>query len=199
MAQAALRYLTLLGVLGGITLSIDAQPRLSGRVLDQSNYPLEDAVVRMQSLDDPAISITVTTVQDGEYAVEEIPDGRYWIEATRTGFIGVRYTPIHIFFPANIRRDFVLPVAPAQEGGVHTNTRLVGELIKAGRRLGHVNLCLFRNSEKSCVETNGLGQYFLTVTPGSYDVIISAVSGTLWKGHVELPGVGEYRNYIRLD
>jgi hypothetical protein len=190
--------LSIFGSLSSVVLA--AQPAVSGLVtFGQGNHSLKDAAVTLQDLADPNVVFKTTTNREGRYLFEEVPDGEYSLEATYPGFTGLRYSPIHIEFPLPVVRDFALPLLPGGEGGIQLSAEVVGTLKQAGHWLSHVKLCFLQTPNDRCTETNGIGQYYLAVQPGSYDVVVSANGSAVWKGHLDLTRVGLYRDKIQLD
>lgn len=176
-----------------------AESAVSGRVLDQSRYPLPGAVVTLNSLSDPQVTLKTSAARDGRYSFQEVPNGVYSLETSYNGFVGIRYGPIRVRFPLPVQRDFELPIAPGNEGGVQFYAEVVGELKYQGRWLAHATVCFSRNSAPNCVNTNGIGQYYIALPPGVYDGSVQVEDKVLWRGHLDLGNLGEYRNYIRLD
>ena len=183
----------------GLLFPAEREPALAGRVRDQGGYPLPGAVVVLQSLGDPSITLRMIAGANGLYSEKEVPDGEYSIEASYRGFVSVRFSPVRVEFPRHIERDFQLPIAPAEEGGIYTRAEIAGELKQKTGRVPHASICLMKGTIQSCTETNGLGQYFLAVEPGTYDVVVSVDGRRLWQGRLDLPTSREYRNQIRLD
>jgi hypothetical protein len=177
----------------------EREPALAGRVRSEGGNPLSRAVVFLQSLSDPSYTVRMGTDAKGIYSEQELPDGEYSIEASCPGFVSVRFSPVRVEFPRHIQRDFQLPVAPAEEGGIYTRAEIAGELKQKTGRVPHASICLTKGTIQSCTETNGLGQYFLAVEPGTYDVVVSVDGRRLWQGRLDLQTSREYRNQIRLD
>jgi hypothetical protein len=187
------------GIVCAIPLA--AQPAVSGHVtLGQGYHPQGGATVLLQSLADSSILFKTSTDRQGKYAFDEVPDGKYSIEATQTDATGIRYSPIRVVFPYRIELNFaLLPIPSEKEGGIQISAEVKGELKRQGQRLSHTKLCLTRDSQGKCVETNGIGQYYLAVQPGAYQATVSLAGEVLWTGAVELPRVGQYLDKIRLD
>ncbi len=154
---------------------------------------------KVQSVSDPDVHFQTTADKDGHYSFREVPDGEYSLEARATGLVAVRYSPIRVKFPLPVQKDFVLDIAPGHEGGIQIQADVVGALAQSGRTLAHAKVCLSQESRESCAETNGIGQYYLSVPPGIYVVAISIDGNTLWKGRLELPRAGEYRDKLQLN
>jgi hypothetical protein len=177
-----------------------AQPAVSGRVMGENSVGIPSVTVVLQSLREPASVRQTYTDREGRYAFGEVENGEYFLEASYDGFVGVRLSPIRVRFPLKVHKDFVLQVAPGQEGGVQNEAEVSGELKWKGQRLAHARVCLRRvPSVDRCTQTNGLGQYSLVVEPGSYEVIISVGAEVLWTSRVDVPAAGFYLDRIQLQ
>lgn len=185
-------------LMGLVIPVVIAQPAVSGEVKARDDLGLSRAPIVLQDLNDQAVVFRTTTDRQGRYAFVEVPDGSYSLEVSYNGFVGVRLSPIRVQFPFRVKENFVLEVALGNGDAVYVYTQVVGELKQAGRRLSHAKLCL-EGPGGGCTETNGIGQYSLVVLPGSYDVLVSANGNNLWKGHIDLPRVGPYRDKIQPD
>jgi hypothetical protein len=102
-----------------------------------------------------------------------------------------------------VRSDFVLEVAYlGQEGGISSSSDLLGELAISGVRLAKATICLTRadhTGQATCTFTNRLGQYFLSVPAGMYDLVVKDQHGvTLHQERLDLSHTGEYRDRVVL-
>ena len=78
---------------------------------------------------------------------------------------------------------------------------LVGELKREGKSVPGAHVCLTRSDRSDrpvCTTTNRLGQYFLSVTPGVYEVTISYGNFPETKKRLDLTTAGTYRNRLIL-
>jgi hypothetical protein len=141
------------------------------------------------------------TDSGGSYSFPELPDGEYSVEATMRGFMGVSYKPVRIYFPAQVRRDFVLAVAFVGGDAVYASSQLVGELMWKGARVPRANICLSRLDgpyRPICTTTNRLGQYYLDAPPEKYNITVNGDGGLSSSQPLDLSAAGEYRNKIAL-
>jgi hypothetical protein len=158
-------------------------------------------MITVRKLSGDKFDASSQTDSGGSYSFPELPDGEYSVEATLRGFVGVSYKPVRIYFPAQVRRDFVLAVAFVGGDAVYASSELVGELIWKGARVPRANICLFRLDgpyRPTCTSTNGLGQYYLDVPPEKYNSTVSGDGGLSVSQSLDLSTPGEYRNKIKL-
>jgi hypothetical protein len=179
-----------------------ANSALSGNVTDETGSPLRGAKITLQKLSGEPFDESSQTDSQGRYSFPELPDGEYSIEAGLKGFGSVLYKPVQIFFPAQVRRNFVLEVVDlGTEGGVYASSELVGELTWKGARVAHANVCAVRTDGQHgpvCTTTNRLGQYFPGVPPGLYTIAVDGQGGLKSKQQLDMSVAGEYRNKITL-
>jgi len=188
--------ITILGVFG--TLLASGEDAVSGHVLDENYVGLSNANVTLRNLADPGTSFAATSDKAGAFSFAEVPDGEYSLEASRRGFVGVRYSPVRVRYPRPIEKDLILRVAPGNEDGIQFQAEVVGELKINDKRLSHTKVCLKSEARERCTVTNGIGQYYLAVEPGRYDVLISVDNGESVRQVIDLPVAGEYRDKIKV-
>jgi hypothetical protein len=170
---------------------------VSGHVLDPGGYPLEGAVVTIRNLSGREDPVVVRSRRDGTFHVEEILDGDYSVEVSFRSFMTVTMQPVHIEFPQGYHRDFRLELCCMQEGGISSTAQLVGRLTYLQRPLPRATVCLARPpSPSTCTRTNGLGQYFLPVEPGTYEASVTFKDSLVWKQKAELLNPGPYRDTL---
>lgn len=181
----------------------DASERaaLSGRVLDELGGALLGATVSVHGLSGERFEQSKLTDDHGDYSFAELPDGEYAIEAELRGFVSTAFRPVRINFPMEVHWNFKLAVADlGVEGGISASSDLVGELLFRGTRMSSTRICLTRadgTGRPTCTVTNRLGQYFLSVEPGLYDVTIDR-SGLENKRRLDMSSPGAYRNRLPL-
>jgi protocatechuate 3,4-dioxygenase beta subunit len=93
--------------------------KLRGRVLAQNGSPLRRAQVTLTSGDAPPLRKVTTTDAEGRYEFEELPAGRFSINATKAGYVTLQYgqrrpyeagTPVSLAAAQTLERvDFALP------------------------------------------------------------------------------------------
>jgi hypothetical protein len=195
-------------VVGGLMtpgFALLAEPALSGHVTDQRGQPLPGATVSIHKISGEPFEATVRTDVDGTFSVSEMPDGDYSIRADFTGFVSTAFEPVRIYFPSHLRWDITLRIGYfGGEGGVFSNSELVGELMLKGRRLPNAAVCLTRESpdpvsKPVCTQTNRLGQYLIAVPPAEYRVSVVDGGRTLVTRDLNLKVAGQYRNKINPD
>lgn len=189
----------LLSALGAHWLEAAA---LSGRVHDEVGRPLAWASVSVHKLSGEPFDQTLQTNEHGIYSFAELPDGTYSIEGGLEGFVSTSVKPVRVFFPAEVHWTFILRVADlGTEGGVSVSSDLVGELKRGGKNVPNTRVCLTRSDGPGgpvCTVTNRLGQYFLAVTPGVYEVTINCRDFPETKKRLDMSTAGTYRNRITL-
>jgi hypothetical protein len=180
-----------------LTLDGHSVPAVSGRVLDPGGYPLRDATVTLRNLSGREDPVVARTNPDGSFNVEEILDGDYSVEVNCRSFMTISMQPVHIEFPRGFRRDFRLELCCVQEGGISARAELVGRLTYLQRSLPGATICLAKQgAQAACTESNGLGQYFLSLEPGSYDASVTFRGKLVWKQSLELSNPGPYRDAL---
>lgn len=177
--------------------TLGADP-VTGRVSDPSNLPLAGATVVLQLVSRPAEPVIVKTDKSGIYEIKEVPDGVYSIEASKKGYVSVRYHPIRIRYPHGYEQDFELPLDEVYSGHEPGMAHLAGELRLADKPVAGVRLCLSRRRHQSCSLTNRFGQYSMEVAPGDYQARVYHQHDLVWRQSVRLPSPGEYRNLIQI-
>jgi hypothetical protein len=176
-----------------------AKVALSGRVADETGDPLPAATVSVRTLSGEQFYQSSQTDPQGHYSFPELPDGEYSVEAALTGFVSVLYKPVRIYFPAEVRENFVLGVAALGGDAVYASSELVGELLWRGVRMPTATICVTRADEPPhpiCTVTNRLGQYFLDLPPAIYTATIDFGHGLRAKDRLDLRTAGQYRNKI---
>jgi len=179
-----------------------ANDALSGRVADEAGHSLAKATISVHKLSGDQFEESSQTDSQGRYSFPELPDGEYSVDAALRGFSSISYKPVRIYFPAQVRRNFVLEVVYlGTEGGVYASSELVGELIWRGTRVAHARVCVARTDgpyRPLCTTTNRLGQYFLDVPPAVYTVTVDGEGGLKSRQTLDMNVAGEYRNKITL-
>jgi hypothetical protein len=180
-----------------------AGPALSGSVSDKGGGPLAGATVSVHKLSGDRYDQSAQTNGQGQYSFPELPNGEYSVGAELQGFVSVSFNPVRIYFPYHVHWDFVLHVAYlGGEGGIYASSDLLGELMLGRARVANASICLTRSDgsgNPACTTTNRLGQYFLSVSPGVYDVTVVGPGGVKGKQRLDASGAGEYRDRIVLD
>jgi hypothetical protein len=198
-ARLAARVALVALLLSGIGARGLAKVALSGRVVDETGGPLPAATVSVRKLSGEQFYQSSQTDSQGHYSFPELPDGEYSVEGALTGFVSVLYKPVRIYFPAEVRWDFVLSVAGFGGDAVYASSELVGELLWRGVRMPTASICVTRADEPphpTCTVTNRLGQYFLDLPPAIYIVSIDCGRGLQAKDRLDLRTAGQYRNKI---
>jgi hypothetical protein len=183
---------------GGVTL---ANVALSGRVLDEAGRLLPAATVTAHKTTGERFDEYSQTDSQGRYSFSELPAGEYSVEAALTGFVSVLYKPLSIYFPTQVRWNFVLSVAAFGGDAVYASSELVGELRWKGSPAPRANICLIGAAAPRrtvCTTTNRLGQYFLDVPPGLHTVTVDGDGGLKGRQPLDMSAAGEYRNQIAL-
>ncbi|MGJ5815858.1 carboxypeptidase regulatory-like domain-containing protein [Paludibaculum fermentans] len=149
-----------------------AQASFFGTITDISGGRIDGAVLKLERLDRPA-GVVVVNAEKGKYLVPPLPDGDYSLEATAPGFLTVKHYPLRVRFPEIFQFDFSVHVGWGIADGVgdaNPFCRFFGALRRQEVRVANATVCLIRNQRASCSITNSLGQYFVRVIAGSYEV-----------------------------
>jgi hypothetical protein len=194
--RACIRVLALAAVVSPLCSLAARAADVRGVVADQGDFPLYPATVVLRSLSDSTVVFTAKTKGDGSYFVTDVPFGEYSIQASAPGFVSVRYEPVHIEYP-RLTWDFKLPLARGTEGGVYSAAELIGTLRTGDRRHGGATVCLSNRDRSRCVTANRIGEYQMSIEPGKYTATVTEKGDVLWQQEVDLPQVGEYRDYIK--
>ena len=193
------RGITVVLFAASLCSALDARPAVWGRVQNEFHQELPGVMVIAQSLSSPQVQFSTKTDRAGNYSFEELPDGDFSLGATADGYIGTTYSPIRIRYPSRESRDFVLPLAVHETKANEINVRIFGTLFVEGRPLASSTVCVLREPVKRCVETNGIGQYFLTVEPGVYRAWVLSNERIVWVSSLEFLQAGSYRDPIRIS
>ncbi len=174
---------------------------LCAEVVDPTDAALRRAAVNVTSLVDTTVHFSAFTGPDGTVCIDQLPEGLYSVDASLEGFLVVKYYPVRITYPQNVRLSFRLPFGEIKEGGVQPDAILSGTLRDAaGHPQGGIGICLFRENlvPVSCVETNELGQYALDVSPANYRIELSKQLRPLHSTMIDLTSPGFYRDRVFL-
>jgi Carboxypeptidase regulatory-like domain len=175
---------------------------LSGQVVDAGGNPLDGATVLVVPLSsESSSSVCVTSDKEGKFSVPLLPDGMYSVEASRPGFLHLRYYPVVINFPNETVLDFPLPVGEITEGGIQLEAMVSGTLEDKGKPASGSRICLDKigsSLAEICTDTNELGQYAVSVRPGIYVVEVMRDRKQALKRKIDLSKPGMYRNVLRL-
>ena len=194
--SAFLAIATVATVVFAVAPGAFAQSALSGQVTAEDGLGLDHAEIILRSLSEPVIVLRTLTDRDGRYTFATTRPGEYSLEASAVGFVGSRLSPVTVQPPTVVHKNFVLAVAPVEEGGVSDQAELSGVLKRGDQLFARARICLRRGSTEKCTQTNDLGEYFLAVQPGIYKVDVFANDKPIWAGQIEMPNPGSYRNKI---
>lgn len=177
-------------------------PAVSGRVLDPTFQPIAGSRVVLRSLSKPESSVTAQTDSSGRFRMDLVPNGTYYLEASKPGFLNVRYHPIRVRFSRPVEQEFVLPF---DWGAVIRNelpgqlATLTGELFINGKPLAGVDLCAINSGGRVCTTTNEIGQYALQVRPGTYQVTVQRGRDVIARQNLHLLQASEYVDLITIE
>jgi hypothetical protein len=170
-------------------------------VNDYAGLPLHNAWVTATDLQANELFNTRTDRKGGA-CVSEIPEGLYSVEVGLTGFLNVRYYPVRVTSMATQELKFSLPFAEITEGGIANEAVLSGTLKEADVAIGGARMCVLsldRDLPITCTVTNDLGEYAVSVPPGTYRVEVKAPGEAAQQSRIEIPAPGIYRNRISLQ
>jgi hypothetical protein len=170
---------------------------------DPYNEPLSRATLQAVSLADPAVRFESETDRNGHACLDHLPEGFFWVEATRSGFLHMRYYPVRVEFPKNTTLTFRLPLGEITEGMGLTDATLSGTLSDRGKPADGVTICLLTPAGLmpiACTVTNELGQYALEkIQPGNYRIELSRSQERLSLSTIDLSHPGVYRDRVKIE
>lgn len=152
--------------------------RVSGIVISKSDgHPLAGARIIVRDTRDPRKFESAVTGDDGKFAFENVPPGKYSLEGLKKGFIPAAYDQHDQFSTAIVTgtgfdtENFVLKLAP--------NAVIAGRVLdEAGEPVRHAMVSLYfenrlqgveRVSPSRSAQSDDLGEYeFASLTPGAY-------------------------------
>jgi carboxypeptidase family protein len=85
------------GPLGGVALAGEA--RISGKIIDESGHPLQQAIVRIQSL---SRTLEASTDSDGRYEIAGIRSDIYTAMARKEGYVTLLFGQVRPFEPGAV-------------------------------------------------------------------------------------------------
>jgi Carboxypeptidase regulatory-like domain len=173
-------------------------------VTDIVNEPIRGAVIYVSDIADAEHRLSARTDLSGKACVASVPDGRFSVEATAPGFMTAKYYPVRVEAPGEVTFTFRLPIGSfdrLRSTYVGSDSMLYGTLTDGTATLDHLRICLFDTSKvdvSKCTESNEVGQYEITVSPGQYRVEISSALRKLFVTKLDARIPGYYRNRISL-
>ncbi|MBN9657325.1 MAG: carboxypeptidase regulatory-like domain-containing protein [Acidobacteria bacterium] len=177
------------------------QASIFGTITDISGGLIEGAVLKLERLDRSA-GVVVVNAQQGKYRVPPLPDGTYSLEATAPGFLTVKHYPLRVRFPDTFQFDFRLHIGRGIMDGVgeaNPFCRFFGTLRRQDAPVANAKVCLIRNQRSNCSITNSLGQYFVQVIAGTYEVKVEENGVAVFTSQMELSASSDYRDRIVLN
>jgi hypothetical protein len=164
---------------------------------DYADLPLPGASVTAIDLVKGGTRYDVKTDSKGRACLLKLPEGVYSVEAVLTGFMNVRYYPVRVVYPDTTELSFRLPFSEITEGGFTREVVLSGTLRFQGKPLVNAEVCaLESNGKKSCTTATDIGEYALSLAPGSYDIQIRTFDGKRLHSRVDLTTPGAYRDSL---
>jgi hypothetical protein len=179
------------------TLGID------GEVKDLAGGPLPGATVKLVSLSEPGVVFLRSTDRSGKYSIQAVPNGRYYLEVSLSGFLNVRYSPIYSRYSRPQTFNFDLPFDMNQfvaDDYWPEFAELFGNVTLDGTELAWGKVCAEQNDVSRCCEANGLGHYRISVKPGRYSIVVySKENAVLHREVMDLRAPIEYENPISVE
>lgn len=163
-------------LLGPLPQSVFAQTEkasISGRITDQTNAVVPDAVVEIRNTDTGIVSSTKTNDQ-GVYAFPSLPPGNYIMNVRKQGFRTVSVTDVKLYVQDTISRNFALQVGSSAESVTVVAESGAGLVNVTGSELGTVI------TQEAIHELPLNGRNFtqlLTLTPGATPISTAQSSG----------------------
>lgn len=168
------------------------------RVSDYADLPLHDAWVTVTDLQTNKVFNT-RTGRNGDACASQIPEGLYSVEVGMTGFLNVRYYPVRITSLATQELMFRLPFGEITEGGIAKDAILSGTLRQNDQTIAGATICALspeRDLPITCGVTNDLGEYALSLVPGSYRIEVRVRGEAVQRTSIEISAPGIYRNRV---
>src|SRR5882757_7952638 len=100
-----LRLLSLLLLLTASAYAVEVTARIKGTVTDPTGAVLPNIKVTATN-QDTGVTITTTSLANGDYIFQKLPIGTYSVSATSSGFVHFPATGIVL----NIDQEYVLPI-----------------------------------------------------------------------------------------
>jgi hypothetical protein len=183
-------------------------------VNDRDGLPLPKSLIVATNLT-TFQATTGATDEFGKHCFAGIPEGLYSFEAGLSGFLNVRYYPVHVKFDDLTSLEFRLPFGDISRERLAPEAMISGTLRRGAAPLAGATICLFKTAAEKpvrCVETTELGEYAVGVPPAIYEVEIRLGRGGQTRpmfqpGHGPAPGSecwmrldlsspGHYRNVL---
>jgi hypothetical protein len=172
------------------------------KVSDYAELPLHDARVTVTDLQTNKLR-TARTDRSGVGCVSGIPEGLYSVEVGQAGFLNVRYYPVHLAPLVTQQLQFRLPFGEITEGGIAGEAVLSGTLRQGEAPIAGVTICFSSGGERdppaACTATDDIGEYAVSLPPGSYRVEVRVPGAAIQRSIIEVPSPGLYRNRITLQ
>jgi len=132
------------------------------------------------------------------------PEGVYAIEASKLGFLSVRYQPIRVYANQKVMFTMRLPVTEAGEGGmgIGSDADVRGTVADANRAIksGKVCLTLFNSrAPAACTFSDDFGEFLLSVPKGIYELTITASGYKDWSKQLDLVSAGLHVERIVME
>lgn len=174
--------------------------RLCVKVTDEAELPIPETLIRIIELK-TTHSHEQHTNEDGRTCFTEIAEGAYSVEASRQGFLNAKYFPLHVAPVQTATLTIRLPIDQVVEGRVTEDVIVSGTLTQRDAPFSNVNICFrsMKDRRRSCVTSDRIGQYFITLRPGVFEIELRSDSKVLRKLRVDLttPG-GVYHDILKL-
>jgi hypothetical protein len=148
---------------------------IQGRITDFSGAALSGATVRVLSLNDRSEIGRAKSGADGLYAVRDIPDGTYSLEASLSGYLSVAYYPVRVEFPKTYNLNYQLPALITNPDELRTEARVFGVAMLGLKLVGGLKVCLSKPGSAdlpSCGYTDGMSRFFIAVPAGGYELSV---------------------------
>jgi hypothetical protein len=168
------------------------------KVVDATNSPIPRATLTATGVSEGG-QYHAQTDSAGEACISKMIGGLYSVETSATGFVSVRYFPVRVSFPDTTRLSFRLPLGEITEGGMFGDATVVGTLRYGSSVMDGATLCAIdAKQNRRCTKTNDLGEYMLSLAPGSYQIEVSTKSGEIFRLKIDAAAPDVYRDAITL-
>ena len=155
---------------------------IAGRILDSTGAPVKRAVVTVEGETESARRGKAMSGDDGAFVIRELPKGRYWISAEKTGYLRGSYrgrTAGGYGDPVVLSDDTAksgVDIALPRQGVI--SGRVLDEAGEPAERVMLQAIPLrktpARNGFSNATATNDLGEFRLTkLPPGNYRLLAS--------------------------
>ncbi len=143
----------------------------------------------------------MSTDTDGVACSNKVRESRYRVDVWKPGFLHASFQPVSVHPEAQSRLRVFLPFGEIREGGISQRSLVSGTLTDEKGPVEDARICVRIPKTAmplACVETNSLGEYTISLSPGEYVVEIIKGSKRARPIDLSLTTSGVFRNKLNL-